>query len=79
MAEEKMWVVTLSSGRPAGEVRKDLADAGFAVDQVLDEIGVITGRCDDSVAGRVRAIEGVADIAGDTPIDIGPPGSPDTW
>jgi len=47
MAEEKNWVVTLSGDRPAGEVRKDLAEAGFAVDQLLGEIGVITGRCSD--------------------------------
>ena len=79
MADEKRWVVTLSSDRPAGEVRKDLAEAGFAVDQLLGEIGVITGRCSDAVAGKARAIAGIADIAPDLPIDIGPPGSPHSW
>lgn len=79
MAEQKRRVVTLSSDRPAGEVHQDLADAGFAIDQVLEQIGVITGRCDDAVAGKVRAIRGVADVSDDAAIDIGPPDSPDTW
>ena len=79
MAEQKQWVVTLSNERPVGEVRRALEDAGFEVDQVMDEIGVVTGRCDASAAGKLRGVPGVADVSGEQPIDIGPPGSPDTW
>ena len=79
MKEHKNWIVTTSGDRPAKEVAKDLRAAGFSVDQVLDEIGSITGAADDRVAEKVRSIKGVADVSPDTVIDIGPPGSPTTW
>ena len=79
MAEQKQWVVTLSRERPLSDVRRELEGAGFEVDQVLEEIGVVTGRSDEACAEKLRALAGVADVAADRPIDIGPPGSPDTW
>lgn len=79
MAEQQRWVVTLSSDRPLADLRKDLAGAGFSVEQELTELGVVTGNCDEKAAGKVRALPGVADVSPDTPIDIGPPGSPSTW
>lgn len=79
MAEQKTWVVTLSKDRPSGEVRQALEAAGFEVDQMMDEIGVITGRSDEESAGKLRDLPGVADVSADHPVDIGPPGSPHTW
>lgn len=79
MAEQKRWVVTLSKERPLSDIRQTLAKAGFAVDQVLEEIGVVTGSSDDAAVERIRALRGVADVSKDAPIDIGPPGSPTTW
>ena len=79
MAEQEKWVVTLSRHRPLADLRADLAGAGFAIDQELEEIGVVTGRCDEAGATRVRALPGVADVSKDQPIDIGPPGAPDVW
>jgi hypothetical protein len=79
MAEQDRWIVTLSSDRPLADLRSDLAEAGFAVDQELEEIGVVTGRCDEAAAGKVRRLRGVTDVSKDMPIDIGPPDSPTTW
>ena len=79
MAEQKQWVVTLSNERPAGDIRKALEAAGFEVDQVMDEIGVVTGRSDEAAAKKLRDLPGVADVAGDHAIDIGPPDSDPTW
>jgi hypothetical protein len=79
MAEGKKWIVTLSSERPLGDVRRDLSGAGFKIDQVLEEIGVVTGECEPDVAEKVRGVKGVADISADAPIDLGPPDSPTTW
>jgi hypothetical protein len=79
MAEQKKWVVTLSKERSPEEVRKALTEAGMKVEQMLAEIGVVTAAGDDSCAERARHVPGVADVAPDQPIDIGPPGSPDTW
>jgi hypothetical protein len=79
MAERKQWVVTLSHERPLDEVRRALADAGLEVEQVLEEIGVVTGHADPGFAEKGRAIPGVADVSLEGRIDLGPPGSPDTW
>lgn len=79
MAEPGTWIVTLSGDRPAGEVRRDLSDSGFRVDQVLEEIGVIIGRCGAEVAETLRGLKGVADVSPDSPVELGPPGSPDTF
>ena len=75
----KGWIVTTSGERPAKDVAKDLRAKGFAVDQVLDEIGAITGAADDAVADKLRAVEGVVDVSPDSAIDIGPPDAPTTW
>jgi hypothetical protein len=79
MSEQKSWVVTLSPGSAPETVRRDLEGAGFEIEQVMDAIGVVTGRSDDACAEKVRSLPGVADVSADQPIDIGPPGSPDTW
>lgn len=75
----KGCIVTISAERPVREVAKDLSKAGFKVGQILEEIGSITGSCDASQIGKLRAIRGVADVSPDNPIDIGPPDSPTAW
>lgn len=79
MASGKRWIVTTSSSRSLGDVKKNLSEKGFVVDQVLDEIGCITGSASDDVARKLRSIPGVADVSAETPIDIGPPDAPVTW
>ena len=79
MPKSKSWIVTTSGERSAKDVAKDLKAKGFSVDQVLDEIGAITGAADDGVVEKVRAIKGVADVSPEGTIDIGPPDAPTTW
>lgn len=43
MSKSKKWVVTGSGDRSISDVEKKLTEAGFVVDQVLHEIGAITG------------------------------------
>ena len=78
MAKQKRWVVTTSGNQPLSDVRKNLIESGFTVDQVLGEIGLITGAAEDDVADRVRNIPGVVDISPEARIDIGPPDAPIT-
>ena len=74
MPENKRWVVTTSGDRPLKEVQKRLAEKGFAVHQVLDAIGCITGAASEDVAEEARAVPGVADVSPEPPpISIGPP------
>ena len=74
MAQKKKesLVITTSGKRSVHEVARDLKDAGFEVDQVLDSINVVTGKGD---AGKLRSVKDVVDVSGDNPVDIGPPGS----
>ena len=78
MAKNKKWIVT-TSPEQISEVRKKLTEAGFSVDQVLHEIGSITGTASDDVIEKLRSVDGVSDVSPDHPIDIGPPDSPVTW
>jgi len=74
MPQEKKesLVITTSGKRSIHEVARDLKDAGFEVEQVLDSINVVTGKGD---AGKLRSVQDVVDVSGDNPVDIGPPGS----
>ena len=77
---DKRWVVTASGDRSINDLKKDLTDAGFSVDEVFEEIGSITGTTkNDGVADSVKSIPGVSDVAPEEPIDIGPPDAPVTW
>jgi hypothetical protein len=78
MSQSRKWIVTTSPEK-ISDVKKKLAEAGFSVDQVLHEIGSITGTASDDVIKKVRSVDGVADVSPDHPIDIGPPDSPVTW
>jgi hypothetical protein len=79
MANQKKWIVTTSGDRSIKEVQKELLEKGFKVDQVFDEIGSIIGEAEDEVVKKARGISGVADVSPEAPINIGPPGSDDTW
>jgi len=78
MAKQKRWVVTTSGKKPLSDVRKNLVESGFTVDQVLGEIGLITGTAEDDVAERMRNIPGVVDVSPEAGVDIGPPDAPIT-
>lgn len=79
MPKSKRWVVTTSGDRSLGEIEKNLTEAGFDVDQVLDEIGCVTGTASDDIAESSRAISGITDVSPEEPIDIGPPDASVTW
>jgi hypothetical protein len=79
MSKTKSWVITASGERAFSEVANDLKKAGFKVGQALEEIGVFTGDADDAAVKKLKKVRGVADVAPDEKIDIGPPGSPKTW
>lgn len=79
MAKHKKWVITLSNQRPISDVSKDLTKVGLTVNQVLTEIGCVTGTASDNVAKKLRSVPGVADVSPEHNIDIGPPDAEITW
>jgi len=79
MAGTRGWIVTTSSERSISDITNDLEKAGFSVGQVLQEVGSITGAAAEETVTKLRSIPGVVDVSPDTPIDIGPPDSGETW
>jgi hypothetical protein len=79
MPDNKRWIVTVSPDEPLPRVRRGLEDAGFAVREVMEAIGVVTGDADDDAARRIRDLKGVRDVSPDGAVDIGPPDAPSTW
>jgi uncharacterized protein YaaQ len=79
MAKNKTLIITLSEDQSLEDVQEKIKEKGFTVDQVLDQIGCITGSASDEVAAQVRKLPGVEDVSPDFPIDIGPPDAPVTW
>lgn len=79
MSESKRWIITTSNKRPLSEVAEDLTKKGFAIDQVLSEIGCVTGSASSDVAKKLRSIPGIADVSPEEGIDIGPPDQENTW
>ncbi len=76
MAKGKKWIITTSGKHSLSDVKKKLTESGFAVDQVLEEIGIITGTASDDDLERLRKVKGVTDVSPDEPVDIGPPDAP---
>ncbi|HEX7174768.1 MAG TPA: hypothetical protein VF240_05750 [Pyrinomonadaceae bacterium] len=76
MADKKRWVITASDDRSLKDIKKRVTESGFDIDQVLDEIGCITGVASDDVAESLRSVPGVADVSPEPSVDIGPPDAP---
>lgn len=76
MAKGKRWIVTTSGDKSLSDVKKKLTDAGFNVEQVMNEIGCITGTGSEAVAKRLRSVPGVTDVSPDEQVHIAPPDSP---
>jgi hypothetical protein len=79
MSNSKKWIVTATDKNVLGDVEKKLIQNGFVVDQVLEEVGCITGSANEDIVNRLRTMPGIADVSPEGEIDIGPPDAPTTW
>ena len=79
MSNTKKWIVTATDKNTLDDMKKKLTENGFVVDQVMKEIGCITGSANEDVAQKLRTIPGVDDVSPDGEINIGPPDAPTTW
>ena len=76
---KKEWIVTTSGDRSLKDVAADLKKHGFEVKTVLDELGMITGTAGEDVVPKAKKVKGVSDVSASGTIDVGPPGSKQTW
>jgi len=79
MATKKKWIITAHPTHKIGDIAAKLKKAGLSGVTVNQEIGSITGEASADAREKLRKVAGVADVAADEPIDIGPPGSDQTW
>jgi len=75
-AKKQSLVITTSGNRSIKDVARDLKDAGFDVEEVLEAINVVTGKGKADSKDKLRSVQDVVDVSEDHPVDIGPPGSP---
>jgi hypothetical protein len=68
--KKELWIVTVSDERPIKKVAADLRAAGFDVDQILEEVGTITGSAAPDKVPQLRKIQGVMDVSPDYPVKI---------
>jgi hypothetical protein len=78
-SNKKTWIITTSGDRSMREITKDLSAAGILGAMVLKDVGVVTGTAAAAAVPKLRKVRGVVDVSPDTPIDIGPPDSSETW
>ncbi|MGM0857783.1 MAG: hypothetical protein ACQEW0_11960 [Pseudomonadota bacterium] len=79
MATTELWIITVSSDQSINDIARCLSNEGLTIREVLEDIGCITGSADNVTAERLKKVEGVVDIAPDMPVDVGPPGTDQTW
>lgn len=79
MPKTVLWIITISDDQSISDIASRLSAEGLSIREMLEEIGCITGLADDVTAERLKRVTGVVDIAPDMQIDVGPPGSEDTW
>jgi hypothetical protein len=68
--KKELWIVTVSDERPIKKVAADLKAAGFDVDQVLEEVGTVTGSAASDKVEQLRKIQGVKDVSPDHPVTM---------
>jgi hypothetical protein len=76
MSGSRRVIVTTSGDRGLADVRADLEARGFAAEQVLEATGILIGAAADGDVAELRDVPGVADVAPDEEVNIGPPDAP---
>lgn len=75
MAGKKSWVITTDGPGALAAVAKAVRASGGQVQSQLNELGVLVARGSATQARAWAALAGVADVAADSSVDIGPPGA----
>ena len=71
----KQYVVTLAPGSDAQRTATELRTRGLTVDNVMHEIGIISGAADDAAVANLREAAGVLDVSESGEVHLPPPES----
>ena len=73
------WIITVKEGTNIQELTKKITLEGFKVDQVMDQIGCITGSADLKIIQKIRPFDEIVDISQNSSISLGDSDSSITW
>lgn len=79
MPDKKQWVVVTTGEHPLEHVSKELEKKGFTIDSKLEAIGQIVGSGTEQMKEAALKLKGISSIEPSQDINIGPPGSDQTW
>ena len=74
-AGKTSWVITTRSPGALPAVAQAVRSVGGQVQSQLDELGVLVAQGSAAQARAWGKLAGVADVAADSSVDIGPPGA----
>ncbi|MGB7439724.1 MAG: hypothetical protein WA919_01535 [Coleofasciculaceae cyanobacterium] len=57
------------------EVVQNLKKAGMKVENLLDQLGIVTGWCESEKVAKVSQVEGVLDVESERTVQLAPPTS----
>jgi len=78
-AAPRRWIVTLAGDASPEKIAEDLRAKGFVVEQVLGDVGVITGQASDSTVEKLKVLPTLQSIEPDQPIQLPDPSTGITW
>jgi hypothetical protein len=78
MADRLNVLVSFDPTHPGGveRIAEALRSAGLEIDDVLGELGTITGKCADEAVPALSRVPGVTNVESGRGAGIAPPGSP---
>jgi hypothetical protein len=76
---QQRWIVTVDPQENPETVAERLRAQGFEVEQILAEVGSITGFVPKHKVPELRPVPGVVAIEPDVEIQLPPPDSSPTW
>jgi hypothetical protein len=72
----KRFIVTVNPGADLKTVAADLKTHGFTVDNILQEVGVISASTDADDLASVQSLQGVLAVEEDQEVQLPPPEAP---
>lgn len=57
------------------EVVQNLKKAGMKVENLLDQLGIVTGWCESEKVAKLSQVEGVSDVESERAVQLAPPTS----
>ena len=68
----KQYIVTFDAGADPDSVASELRSQGVQVDNIMRDVGIISGSADDAAVAALRGARNVLDVSESAPIGVPP-------